>query len=218
MARLEIVWDDGFHMSRTMPAILDGIIDATRFSHFCDQLDAALLLLHIEHRRKRMRAAACFYGLLFCFLVQTFVFHIINNYIPDMYGVNLTLACWFAYLLMIVVMVIFGHSDAAEWRATAKLREICEEMSISLRSRVTFQVAMVPTSAGLRAGRGCGDCMNPMYTVDHISVSVSGMIRDPALTRGASHTAGTPHSIIPYPISENTVASNNYRLMEQEKV
>jgi hypothetical protein len=220
MARLEIIWDDGFRVSRTMPAILYGMVDESSFSLFCDQLDAALLCLQIEHQRKRVRASICLYGIFFCFAAQT-LFIQVEYYIPDMHAFDLALAFWFVYLIMIavMVMVIFCHSDSVERQAVAKIRAICEEMSNRLHSQVSFQVVMVPMSVSFRNRGFCGECMSPNHTVDHISVSVSRMIRYSTLTTGASLVGTTSHSTIRFDkVDENTAARNDYQLMEQENV
>ena len=204
MARLEIIWDDGYLMSRTMPAILDGMVDETTFFQFCDQLDVALLQLHTEQRRKQLRLYAFNYGLIFIFALQQILYFFPSNPYIILFVAMMNL-CWFLSVIIIVVMAIFCATDVVEQLAVAKLRMICEEMSSKSHAHVSFQVVMVPMPVALTWYRGCCASMSPSLSVDHICVSVSGVSRDSLLT-------------VSRPVLETTSASNEYQLMEQAMV
>lgn len=219
MARLEIIWDDGYHMCRTMPAILYGMVDETSFSHFCDQLDMALLQLHIEQRRKRMRYSASIYGFLFCLSLHAYLSDFVFHHDPDRIPIDFILACWALYLITIVVMAICNSSDFVERQALAKLRMICEEMSNKVHFHASFHVAMVPMSIVSRGHGGCCECMTPSASVDHINASVSGMIRDSVLMTEAPCTLIAPHSMaVLRTVLNNVTPSNDHQRMEQKMV
>ena len=67
-ARLEIFadgLDSSPHLSRSLPAALDGLIDNKAFHEFADELDILLEMLDTDHQRVRNRYRWLTYGYLF---------------------------------------------------------------------------------------------------------------------------------------------------------
>jgi hypothetical protein len=75
-ARLEIIKDDDNippHMSRSMPAVLDGLLTQAALDDFCDKLDVLFIWLHEEQERFLTRATLLI-GALFYWIARALYF------------------------------------------------------------------------------------------------------------------------------------------------
>jgi apolipoprotein N-acyltransferase len=75
-ARLEIIKDDDnipAHVSRSIPAVLDGLLTQAALDDFCDKLDVLFIWLHEEQERFLIRAALLI-GALFYWIARALFF------------------------------------------------------------------------------------------------------------------------------------------------
>ena len=125
-ARLEIFADDirsPPHLSRSIPAALDGLIDDKTFREFADQIDVLLELLDAEHERFKNRYWWTQYGiyslypgllLLPPFLVVYFVYTVV----------------WIIYLASVrLYTTYFKKGPKSIDEIVKEIRSVCEVMT-----------------------------------------------------------------------------------------
>lgn len=119
-ARLEIFSDDidsPPHLSRSIPAALDGLVDDKTFQEFADQLDALLGLLDAEHQRLGYRTSWGFY--IFC------IFYLFAM----MLGNTIISLAFFAILFSYVLFSYWIKGPKSAYEIIAEIRSACETMT-----------------------------------------------------------------------------------------
>ena len=162
-ARLEIFADDVDsppHLSRSIPAALDGLVDYKTFQEFADEMDVLLELQDTDHQRFRNRSSWQQYGFNSLLLGIVFMFH--HNII--LYFVWLCTSI--LYILSVWIYTTYwlkGPKSAEE--IVTEIRSTCEIMS-NRTPNVSFHPIFLQAAAGVRL----------METITHINVSISDTI------------------------------------------
>lgn len=161
-ARLEIIDDTDvpIHVSRSMPAALDGLVSPKNFGTFCDKLDDSLQLLVAEHTRSKTR-----------FYVTVILAYLYVVFIPMMLELPVIVCILYLFLVpgLTLWMIRFATSGPVGTLSAKdlmdKLRADCEDMTLCTR-HVSFHVVLLKNS--------------PYHcrwwkadVIDHIAVSVS---------------------------------------------
>jgi hypothetical protein len=163
-ARLEVIKDDATsppYMSRSMPAALDGLVNAEAFDAFCDRLDVLLDSLDAEHKRRRKRfwymyGAIYFWFLYFLIFIPTFQM----KYVPY------TAVAFVVHVALVRFCTARPAGVKTDKELTRLIRSECDEMTRQTPF-VSFHAVLVPVTVALR----CASLQ--INTVDHIGVSVS---------------------------------------------
>lgn len=159
-ARFEIFADDldtPPHLSRSIPAALDGLIDYKEFQEFADELDVLLESLDADHQRFRNRFWWVQYGYV-AFMFGVFVLS--PNY-PGLYTVCfLTSVIYMICVWLYATHCLKGPQTAEE--IVREIRSLCEVMT-NRTPHVSFHPIFREVQAGSRR----------METIMNIDVSIS---------------------------------------------
>ena len=161
-ARLEIVNDteEPIHVSRSMPAALDGLVSPTNFGTFCDKLDGSLQLLVADHKQSRNQ-----------FFARGIFGYLYLVFLPVMFEVPLVVCILYIFLVPGIALwaIRFATSGPVGALSTKdlmqKLRTDCVDMTLRT-PHASFHVVLLKNS--------------PYHcrwwnadVVDHIAVSIS---------------------------------------------
>jgi hypothetical protein len=159
-ARLEIFADDldtPPHLSRSIPAALDGLIDYKEFQEFADELDVLLESLDADHQRFRNRWWWVQYG----YIPWMFGVFVLSPYYPLLYVV-----CFLTSVVYIICVWLYathclkGPKTAEE--IVREIRSLCEVMTNGT-PHISFHPIFREVPAGSRT----------MESIINIDVSIS---------------------------------------------
>lgn len=157
-AKLEIFSDDinsPPHLSRLIPAALDGLIDDKTFQEFADQIDVLLGLLDAEHQRLGYRTS--WHGQLFVFL---YLFAIMLGNAIILLLVTTT---WLIHFLFACYTTYWKKGPKSAYEIIEEIRSACELMT-DRTPNVSFhpKLRSVPADARLL-----------LETIENIDVNIS---------------------------------------------
>ena len=162
-ARLEIFADDVDsppHLSRSIPAALDGLVDYKTFQEFANEMDVLLELQDTDNQRFRNRSSWKQYGFNFMFLGIFFLVH---------HNIILYFVCFgtaFIYILSVWLYTTYwlkGPKSAEE--IITEIRSTCEIMS-NRTPNVSFHPIFLQAAVGDQS----------LENITHINVSISDTI------------------------------------------
>lgn len=166
-ARLEVVKDDvsvSPYLSRSIPAALEGLLTQASYDAFCDIINGQLDLLDAEHKRRKKRFWYMYVS------IRLWIWFLILS-LP--FASHLDLLYWPIAMMVSVLQISMVWFYTARPKGTKSetellrlMRSECEAMTRSTPF-LSFQLVLIPTSAGARGA------YLQMDTVDHIEVSIS---------------------------------------------
>jgi hypothetical protein len=163
-ARLEVIRDDATvapHMSRGMPAALDGLVTQVAFDAFCDRLDALFALLDAEQKRHRrsfwwIYITIYLWFMYFLFFIPIFKLKYIQYSAP----------AFFVHIVLVGFCTARPTGAMTDKELLHLIRCECDEMTRQTPF-VSFHTILMPVPSVARGAALQVD------TVDHIGVSVS---------------------------------------------
>ena len=147
-------YDSMPHISRSIPAALDGLIDDKKFQDFADQLDALLGLLDAEHARFKIRYRWTQYGI---YSIYPAILLIPNDFFMIWFFT------WIIYLASVRLYTKYCRQSPKSIDEIVKeIRSVCQVMT-DRTPHVSFHPMFRPFSLGSRN----------MDSIEWIHVSIS---------------------------------------------
>ena len=175
-ARLEVIKDHGekIHVSRSMPAALEGLVSSDDFGVFCDKLDSSLQLLKAEQTRIDGQCGWIMVASYISFFSFFGLFSLYNPFRSTRYGDNgailgnllLTIICTIIVVIVVGLATRRPKGGLPSQELMRILRADCEEMTLDT-PHGSFHIVLAQIGTKI---------------VDHIAVSL-------ALTAAAVGTA-----------------------------
>jgi hypothetical protein len=182
--RLEVVKDDASvspYMSRSIPAVLEGLLTQASYDVFCGTINGQLDLLDTEHKRRKQRFWYMYVS------IRVWIWYVLLS-LPFTSKLNVL------YWPISMMVCVFQLSTI--WRITARptstksdkellrlMRSECETMTRNTPF-LSFHLVLIPIAAGARGA------YLQMDTVDHIEVSVSRSASASGVTTNESALMG----------------------------
>ena len=150
IARLEIIENVGepIHVSKTMPAAIEGIICPKEFGFFIEQLDGPLQQMDTESKRSFKQLNQAF-GCMFLY-VMALPWVLILYYIGVLTGTSVRVFSRL-YLVPLTIMVMVACAIRRPSRVRSrmklfqKMKTHCELMTMSTPRNVSFHVVLLKT-------------------------------------------------------------------------
>ena len=166
-ARLEVIKDHGekIHVSRSMPAALEGLVSSDDFGVFCDKLDSSLQLLKAEQTRIDGQCGWIMVASYISFFSFFGLFSLYNPFRSTRYEDNgailgnlfLTIICTIIVVIVVGLATRRPKGGLPSQELMRILRADCEEMTLNT-PHGSFHVVLAQIGSKI---------------VDHIAVSLA---------------------------------------------